>query len=537
MNSDKSFFETRGWCVLRDAFPVDLVRSFSEQVETELGSPSFCPESGTRGGLLLRDAGTWPGGSERRVVECVPVSVGPHWEALRGLDESVAACGEQDTEAHRGEDAGARRQGCVHGEPRSLLRLKSALDAILGPGRWVLPLNPSEAGGGRAVVLESRHWYVPCTFPEQDLAENRWRKSAASLEKLLGEAKRADAESCIGRRLRGRIASSATHSDCGTCEVGPRGSQKFRPWTAEEDEVLVVTLLHLTANADTALYTAPPWSKISQQLFVGKSKRAVRRRAVELHSRGKFCHRRGSPRLSRGIENAMLLFLTDQQIPQTNCQSPPLVKRRIVEDAPLSPGSSWFPVNRRRVPWRGWHLDIGANFSPSDLRTLWPGNEAQGLVLLVLLSDAGPGCGGTAMVSGSHRWVARELVRHGSVSHQILNEFAVAEFERRRKQGRVRLSRSGEGPPSYAPVLGDEEQERDIVVEQVVGKAGDIVLMHPLLLHCGTTNFGPRPRVMANGMVRIRPGRVSCLAEADLIWTTRHVGVSEIGPQTSSTSY
>lgn len=42
------------------------------------------------------------------------------------------------------------------------------------------------------------------------------------------------------------------------------------------------------------------------------------------------------------------------------------------------------------------------------------------------------------------------------------------------------------------------------VIEQVVGKAGDIVLLHPWCVHSGTTNLGTRPRIMLNGMVRTK---------------------------------
>eukprot|EP01043_Picozoa_sp_COSAG02_P035281 COSAG02_NODE_2516_length_8621_cov_3.609951_1_plen_213_part_00 len=41
-------------------------------------------------------------------------------------------------------------------------------------------------------------------------------------------------------------------------------------------------------------------------------------------------------------------------------------------------------------------------------------------------------------------------------------------------------------------------------IEQVVGKAGDIVLLHPWCVHSGTTNFGTRPRLMLNGMARMK---------------------------------
>jgi hypothetical protein len=40
-------------------------------------------------------------------------------------------------------------------------------------------------------------------------------------------------------------------------------------------------------------------------------------------------------------------------------------------------------------------------------------------------------------------------------------------------------------------------------IEQIVGKAGGIVLVHPWGVHSGTTNLGGLPRLMLNGMVRI----------------------------------
>ena len=43
--------------------------------------------------------------------------------------------------------------------------------------------------------------------------------------------------------------------------------------------------------------------------------------------------------------------------------------------------------------------------------------------------------------------------------------------------------------------------------EQLVGRAGDVVLMHPLTLHSGTTNCGVgKARLMANGMAVVDAG-------------------------------
>ena len=44
----------------------------------------------------------------------------------------------------------------------------------------------------------------------------------------------------------------------------------------------------------------------------------------------------------------------------------------------------------------------------------------------------------------------------------------------------------------------------NILLEQIVGDAGDVVLMHPWLIHSGTTNLRSVPRLLANGMVRIK---------------------------------
>ena len=52
------------------------------------------------------------------------------------------------------------------------------------------------------------------------------------------------------------------------------------------------------------------------------------------------------------------------------------------------------------------------------------------------------------------------------------------------------------------------------VIEQVTGRKGDVILMHPLLVHCGTQNLGLAPRVMANGMVRLKRGRENPLMAA-----------------------
>jgi hypothetical protein len=60
-------------------------------------------------------------------------------------------------------------------------------------------------------------------------------------------------------------------------------------------------------------------------------------------------------------------------------------------------------------------------------------------------------------------------------------------------------------------------------IEQVVGKAGDIVLLHPWCVHSGTTNFGTRPRLMLNGMARMKQDAGRCTGKIPLGVSSRMI--------------
>jgi ectoine hydroxylase-related dioxygenase (phytanoyl-CoA dioxygenase family) len=238
---------------------------------------------------------------------------------------------------------------------------------------------------------------------------------------------------------------------------------------------------------------------------------------------------------------------------------------RGAEAAGLTRGSDafaaavWQPVNRRRFLSRGWHLDVGPGFPNSGSRTL-AGDARQGVILLVLLSDCAPGAGGTALVPGSHNWSLRRIAREKSVTHEELNTLAVRTMRRATEAGCVLLPcasacRScysdfvgdtfpamegacigrdvclGSGPSLSTPRAAGVFQDRGAVgsgarelsvpgvecaeaeealsgvpstieVAQVAGRAGDVVLLHPLLLHSGTTNVASLPRLLGNGVAR-----------------------------------
>jgi hypothetical protein len=205
---------------------------------------------------------------------------------------------------------------------------------------------------------------------------------------------------------------------------------------------------------------------------------------------------------------------------------------------------------------------------PNDgLRTL-RGDPRQGVVILLLLSDCAPGCGGTALIPGSHLSVMNELessaastdvcmdnrevktaqslprcnntsdtahvppsrsTSSGEWTHQALNTAFVQRLRALTEAGRVQLecsacrghhpncqghatnaldstanlrekgderSAKAAAPETLRASFYSQEKEKLSVVRvvQVSGRAGDVVLMHPLLLHSGTMNCGHMPR-------------------------------------------
>lgn len=198
-------------------------------------------------------------------------------------------------------------------------------------------------------------------------------------------------------------------------------------------------------------------------------------------------------------------------------------------------------MNRRRVCGKGWHIDIGPGFDLSWHRTL-EGHAFQGVVLLVLLSDWAPGTGGTALATGSHKWVEGQIrdaaadtasdVGSGSGSgggleHKELNQRCIDHMLRLARSQRVWIpldsstlpsgpeEAAAAAPPPPPPPASKEEAEKwphanaadgpGYCLHQVVGRAGDVVLMHPWIIHGGSVNLSASsPRLMANGMSRIR---------------------------------
>jgi len=126
----------------------------------------------------------------------------------------------------------------------------------------------------------------------------------------------------------------------------------------------------------------------------------------------------------------------------------------------LPDGDEWYP------PISGWHVD-GIDFQHHVT------SPEQGLVGIEMLSDIQPGGGGTAVRVGSHKFISRLLSR--SEPHGI----------------------------SYLELRKICDAATDFPVEEITGEAGDLLWMHPHLIHARSPNTQKTIRVAANRCIAL----------------------------------
>jgi ectoine hydroxylase-related dioxygenase (phytanoyl-CoA dioxygenase family) len=143
------------------------------------------------------------------------------------------------------------------------------------------------------------------------------------------------------------------------------------------------------------------------------------------------------------------------------------------------------------IPTSGWHID--AKYT-SALRP--PG----GVKTLALFGDVAPRCGGTLIVSGSHRlvhsWFKENPPHRNARSADMRRLLCRHPYIRD-------LHTDGDPDDRTARFMGRSEISNDIPLQVVecTGSGGDVFLLHPLTLHVATTNTGHAPRFMLSGGV------------------------------------
>jgi hypothetical protein len=152
-----------------------------------------------------------------------------------------------------------------------------------------------------------------------------------------------------------------------------------------------------------------------------------------------------------------------------------------------------FPTRRPwTVPWNAWHLDhdYTASVSPVD-----------GLKVHSMFGDVAPRAGGMTIVAGSHHLVARHFADHpppaGAKAAQVRKQL-MRSCDYLRELG----TDPGEGDADariarFVDTVEVVDGARLQVVE-LTATAGDVILIHPLVLHARPTNAGRQPRFLLN---------------------------------------
>ncbi|REE87410.1 phytanoyl-CoA dioxygenase PhyH [Paenibacillus taihuensis] len=163
----------------------------------------------------------------------------------------------------------------------------------------------------------------------------------------------------------------------------------------------------------------------------------------------------------------------------------------------------WWPVNFAlgaekdwTVPTEGWHWD-GIHFRH------YVDSPDQGLLCLCLFSDIAPRGGGTLVLEGSHKLVARFLAEHpeGLESQAAIDALNI----RHPYLSELTGQQPGSGEASAADRVQrfmdtwhtDADGIRLRVVE-TTGSPGDVILCHPFLYHTASQNHNRVPRFMCN---------------------------------------
>jgi ectoine hydroxylase-related dioxygenase (phytanoyl-CoA dioxygenase family) len=141
------------------------------------------------------------------------------------------------------------------------------------------------------------------------------------------------------------------------------------------------------------------------------------------------------------------------------------------------------------VPREHWHIDLGA---PR------PG-QARLARLFAVLAPSRPGGGGTGYVAGSHRLIEALFEETG---HALPSAQARARLEARSPWFAALSSREDQGERIHRFMRdGDELDGVPVRVCEMLGEPGDLILMHPLMMHAPTPNVLGTPRMMLTQFV------------------------------------
>ncbi len=141
------------------------------------------------------------------------------------------------------------------------------------------------------------------------------------------------------------------------------------------------------------------------------------------------------------------------------------------------------------IPNSGWHVDYHYTYRPDPLF---------GLRVFTFLSDVQPRSGGTLIVAGSHRLVARYAAALSEQERALKYAHLRKRFNRSHAWLR-RLTQEEEHAAGRIEALMEQGGVIDgvaVCVDELRGRPGDVALMHPWLLHTRAPHGGSTPRFM-----------------------------------------
>jgi hypothetical protein len=150
-----------------------------------------------------------------------------------------------------------------------------------------------------------------------------------------------------------------------------------------------------------------------------------------------------------------------------------------------------FPSPVWNLPRVMWHLDYPAE---------GPGSLAPAMRVFVFLEPVRPHGGGTLYVAGSHQLIM-------DLAAGEARPVPSAKMRERLKPADPWFTRLWATlGDEVRGLLGEASQVRgvDVAVEEMTGEAGDLILMHPLMLHGLSHNALDRPRMMLVGSLARR---------------------------------
>lgn len=150
-----------------------------------------------------------------------------------------------------------------------------------------------------------------------------------------------------------------------------------------------------------------------------------------------------------------------------------------------------------RPPHQAWHVDFAPRFVDGAL---------PGVRLLALLDAVAPQGGGTMLLAGSHRLVER------FAAGQAVPALRSADVRRMLRRVSPHLD-ALQRPDFTGAALNDllagiEVDGAPVRLVELTGSPGDVVLMHPWLLHAASENCSAAPRLMLSQSIFRSPGEV-----------------------------